>query len=87
MQKKIFKHMIMFNKTAFDNSFSVISALQEQAEQMFNLYLERATGFPEEGKKAINEWMEAYNKGSRDFQAAVQESFNKVDKFFEISRK
>lgn len=87
MPKKIFKQMIIFNKTAFDSSFSVISALQEQTELMLNLYIERLAGFPEEGKKTINEWVEVYNKGIRDFQAAVNDSFKKVDDFFEISKK
>lgn len=87
MQKKILKQMIIFHKTAFDSSFSVISALQEQTERLLNHYLERATGFPEEGKKAINEWIEVYNKGSRDFQTAVHESFKKIDNLFEISGK
>jgi hypothetical protein len=87
MQKKIFKQMIIFNKTAFDNAFSVISSLQAQTERMLNIYLEKATGFPEEGKKAMSDWIEVYNKGSRDFQNAVHESFKKVDNFFEISKR
>jgi hypothetical protein len=87
MQKKIFKQMIVFNKTAFDNAFSVISSLQAQTERMLNIYLEKATGFPEEGKKAMNDWIEVYNKGSRDFQNAVHESFKKVDTYFEISKR
>jgi len=87
MQKKIFKQMIVFNKTALDNAFSVMSSLQSQTERMLNIYLEKATGFPEEGKKAISEWIEVYNKGNRDFQNAVHESFKKVDNFFEISER
>jgi t-SNARE complex subunit (syntaxin) len=87
MQKLIFKQMIEFNKTAFDKSFSMISALEEQAEKTLNLYMDRAAGFPEEGKKAINEWIDVYSKGSRDFQIAVRESFKKMDGIFEISGK
>jgi len=87
MQKKIFKQMIIFNKAAFDNAFSVISSLQTQTERMLNIYLEKATGFPDEGKKAMNDWVEVFNKGSRDFQNAVHEGFKKVDNFFEISKR
>lgn len=79
--------MVIFNKNAFDSAFAVISSLQAQTERMLNIYLEKATGFPEEGKKALNEWIEVYNKGSHDFQNAVHESFKKVDNFFEISKK
>ena len=79
--------MVIFNKNAFDSTFSVISSLQSQTERMLNISLDKATGFPEEGKKAMNEWIEVFNKGSRDFQNAVHESFKKVDNFFEISKK
>ena len=87
MQKLMFKQMIKFNKTAIDNSFSMMSSLQEQAEKTLNFYLDRAAGFPEEGKKAINEWIDVYNKGSRDFQIAVQESFKKIDGSLETSKR
>jgi hypothetical protein len=87
MQKKIFKQMIIFNKAAFDNAFSVISSLQAQTERMLNVSLEKATGFPDEGKKAMSEWIEVFNKGSRDYQNAVHQSFKKVDDFFEISKR
>jgi hypothetical protein len=86
VQKKILKQMVIFNKNAFDSAFAVISSLQAQTERMLNIYLNKAAGFPEEGKKALNEWMEVYNKGSRDFHNAVHENFIKVDKFFEISK-
>lgn len=87
MQKKIVKQMIIFNKAAFDNAFSVFSSLQAQTERMFNVYLEKTSDFPEEGKKAMNEWIEVFNKGTRDYQNAVHESFKKVDDFFEISKR
>ena len=38
--------------------------------------------FPEEGKKAISEWMKAYKKGCDDFKNIVDENFKKVDDFF-----
>lgn len=87
MQKKFLKQMITFNKTALDNSFSVISALQAQTERMLGIYLEKATGFPEEGKKAMDEWIEAFNKGNRDYRNAVHEHFRKLDNLFEISKR
>lgn len=87
MQKKIFKQMIIFNKNAFDSVFSVISSLQAQTERMLKIYLEKAAGFPEEGKKAMNEWIEVFNKGGRDFQNAVHDGFKKVDYFFEITKR
>ena len=81
-QKDIFKQMIDFNKTAFDNIFNNMIMLQEQTEKMTNTFLNQATGIPDEGKKVITEWVKAYKKGREDYKKAVDESFKKVESFF-----
>lgn len=48
--KQIAKQMVDFNKTAFDNSFEAMSALQDQAEKMFIATMEQTSFFPAEGK-------------------------------------
>ncbi len=81
-QNQIFKQMIDFNKATFDNSFSAMVMVQEQTEKMISTMLEQATWLPEEGKKAISEWANAYKKGSRDFKKAVDDNYQKVETFF-----
>jgi len=81
-QKTILKQMIEFNKATFDNTFNAMVMLQEQAERLANTLLAQATWLPEEGKKVINEWVEAYKKGREDFKKAVDENFKKVEDFF-----
>ena len=81
-QKAIFKQMVDFNKATFDNSFSAMGMVQEQAERMLNMSLEQATWLPEEGKKVIDEWIKAYKKGREDFKKIVDENFAKVEAFF-----
>ena len=49
--------------------------------------MEQATWLPEEGKKAINDWTNAYKKGCEDFKKAVDENFKKVEDFFATSGK
>jgi hypothetical protein len=80
--KQIAKQMIAFNKTAFDNNFNAINALHEQTERIVSKFWEKSPMFPEEGKKAISEWMKAYKKGCEDFKNAVDENFKKVEDFF-----
>lgn len=80
--KQIAKQMIAFNKTAFDNNFNAISKLHEQTEMIVNKFWEKSPMFPEQGKKAISEWMKAYKKGCDDFKNAVDENFKKVEDFF-----
>ncbi len=80
--KQIAKQMVDFNKTAFDNSFEAMSALQDQAEKMFIASMEQTSLFPAEGKKLINEWIKTYKKGREDFKAAADENFKKVEAYF-----
>jgi polyhydroxyalkanoate synthesis regulator phasin len=80
--KQIAKQMIQFNKTAFDNTFDAMTALQEQTEKMMSMYLEQAPLIPEEGKKAINDWLKTYKKGRTEFKAAADENYKKVEDFF-----
>jgi len=86
-QKQIFKQMIDFHRSTFDNSFNAMVMLQEQTEKMANTILEQATWLPEEGKKAIEEWASSYKKGCEDFKKAVDENFKKVEDFFASSGK
>ena len=81
-QKQVLKQMIEFNKTTFDNSFNAMVMLQEQTERAVNMVLEQATWLPEEGKKALSEWVKAYKKGRDDFKKVVDHSFEKVEDFF-----
>ena len=76
------KQMSDFNKTAFDNSFTAMLAIQEQNEKMVNTFLEQATGMPEEGKKLIRNWVDTYKKGYEDFKKTADDNYKKVDGFF-----
>lgn len=49
--KQVAKQMIVFNKTAFDNNFRAMQALQEQTERLVGRFWEKSPMFPEEGKR------------------------------------
>jgi hypothetical protein len=85
-QKAIVKQMIQFNKTAIDNSFKAMSMVYEQNEKMVGVFLEQATGLPEEGKKAIKDWIATCKTGSENFKSLLDDSFAKVDSFFSDSK-
>ena len=84
--KQIAKQMIDFQKSTFDNSFSAMSMVQEQAERMVNMSLTH-TWLPEEGKKAIEDWIGAYKNGCEDFKKTVDDNFKKVEDFFASTEK
>ena len=84
---KIAKQMVEFQKATFDNSFSAMSMVQEQAQRMVNMSLAQATWLPEEGKKVIEDWIGVYKNGCEDFKKAVDDNFKKVEDFFESTEK
>ncbi|MBW2431983.1 MAG: hypothetical protein JRF36_00175 [Deltaproteobacteria bacterium] len=81
-QKQIAKQMIQFNKTAFDNSFNAMTMVYEQNEKMVTTFLQQATWIPEEGRKAIENWMQSYKKGCEDFKKMADDNYQKVEEFF-----
>ncbi len=74
--------MIDFQKATFDNSFKAMTTLQEQGEKMVASFLDQAQWLPEEGKKAISDWIEAYRKGRDEFKDTVEKNFTKVQEYF-----
>ncbi len=84
-QKVMFKQMFDFQKNTFDNSIKAMSTLQEQGEKMLSMFLEQAPWLSAEGKKAVEEWLEAYNKGREDFKKTADENFRKVQEYFSAS--
>jgi polyhydroxyalkanoate synthesis regulator phasin len=82
--KQMAKQVIDFNKTAFDNSFEAMAVLQDQTEKMVNAFIEQNALIPEEGKKAVADWIKSYKKGRIDFKTAADESFKKVETFFAV---
>jgi hypothetical protein len=79
---KMAKQMIDFNKATFDNSFNSMVLLQEQTEKMVSSFLDQAAWLPEEGKKALKEWLATYKKGREEYKKMVDEGYKKVDSFF-----
>ena len=84
---QMLKQMLEFNKAAFDNSFNAMLTIQEQNEKMFHTFLEQATWIPEEGKKLIQEWINAYKKGCEDFKKTGDANYTKVVEFFSSASK
>ena len=85
-QKTIAKQMIQFNKTAMDNSLKAMTMVYEQNEKMASAFMEQATWLPEEGKKAIKDWMATYKSGCENFKSLVDDSYAKVESFFSDSK-
>jgi hypothetical protein len=86
-QKQLAKQMIEFNKSVFDNTFSAMTVLQDQTEKIFLRFLEKASWLPEEGKKALNDWLNTYKNGCDNFKATSDENYKKVLEYFAKAEK
>ena len=82
-QKQLFKQMLDFQKTTFENSFNAMVLLQEHTEKASKTLLDQVTWLPDEGRKASNEWIAACKKGRDDFKALVDENFSKMEAIFD----
>ena len=80
--KQITKQLMDFNKTVFDQTFKMMTILHDQTESIVFRFLEKAQWIPEDGKKVINEWANAYKKGSEYFKAYTDESYKSVTDYF-----
>jgi hypothetical protein len=80
-QKQIFRQMVEFNKGAFNNAFNAMVMVQDQTETLINTMLNQATWMPEEGRKALREWVDAFKKGREEYKKTVDEAFKKVEDF------
>jgi 4-alpha-glucanotransferase len=76
------KQMTQFNKTAFDSSYNAMCMFREHNEKMATSLLDQATWMPEQGKKAITEWMKSYKKGCEDFKKVVDQNYQNLEKYF-----
>ena len=77
------KQAIDFQKKALDNSFTALSVVQDQAEQLISKMVTGNAVIPEGGQKIIEECFMNIKKGREDFQRAVTDGFGKVESFLE----
>ena len=82
ISKSMAKQMIDFHKATFDNTFNAFVTLQEQTEKMVNMFIDQAPWMPDDGKKAVKDWVGTYKKGREDFKKTVDDNFKKVEEFF-----
>ena len=86
-QRALFKQMVDFNKSAFDNAFKITVLLQKQTEKMNSQLLDQAAWLPEDGKKAVKEWTQAVKKGMDDYKKVIDQGFVNLQKLFPEKKK
>ena len=84
---KTANQMIDFQKTMFNNGFNTMVMFQDQAEKMSNSLMDQAPWVPEEGKKAVTQWVNAFKEGRENFKKTIDEGFDNMQTLFTESVK
>jgi uncharacterized protein YbcC (UPF0753/DUF2309 family) len=78
-QSDIIKQAIDFNHTSFDSAYDATVMFQDQFEKVATSVLDQASWMPEEGRKAIDNYVTAYKSGRDQFKKYVDDSFKKAE--------
>lgn len=85
-QNEMFKNMIQFNKTLFENTYNAITLMQDEAEKMFDSLLSQNCLLPKDGKSLMDEWAKVYKTGRESFKHHTDAAFKKVETFLSETR-
>ena len=83
-QKQMFKPMIEFSQTTFNNAFDAMVLLQDQFEKAATAALDQTNWLPAEGRKSIDTWVEAFKVGRKNFKQQTDNGFEQVEKLFAL---
>lgn len=83
--KKIFDQVINFQKSMFDNSFAVISNMQDQGVQMFTKSIEKNPLIPNDSLKVCTYWMDLIKKNRKNYKSYADENFIKLKDLLKIN--
>jgi hypothetical protein len=81
---KIAKQMIGFQKTFFENTFNAMVIVQDQAENIFNGFLNQFPWVTTDGKKTWNDTMQFTKKTRDDFKKTVDDGYSRMEELYEI---
>jgi hypothetical protein len=77
-QFRMVKQMIDLQKASSDGMLNSLVMLWEQTGTM----IEGATMFPEEGRKALRQWVDINKKACDNLKGVIGSSYSSLEKFF-----
>jgi len=75
---KNIKQMVQYNKSVFENAFTMISLLQDYATNMSTTLVSQVPWFPQEAKQAIIETAEMFKEARANYKMAMDDGFLKL---------
>jgi hypothetical protein len=80
-QFRMVKQMIDLQRASSDGMLNGLIMIWEQTGTM----LEGATWLPEEGRKAVRQWVDINKNACANLKSAIDSSYSSLEKFFESS--
>lgn len=80
--EKIAKQMLDLQKATVDQSYNTMHAMQDHSEKLMQAVLEQALWIPDEGRQAVDGWINAVKKNEDDCKQMIDDYFTSVEQFF-----
>ena len=77
------RRLIGMQKTVFDNTFSAITAFQDQQQALLERTLAQMPGLPGEAQELLETWQKAVRDGRSQFKKAIDDSFDAFETLFD----
>lgn len=74
------KQVIGFQKSAFTSCYDVVANAQDQAVSAMNLVLDHSSIMPEEGRKALSNWVSACQQERGRLKSYMDTGFSNLEK-------
>ncbi len=79
--KETIKETIVDNsRTAYNYSFDILNAVQDQGEKTLNAVLDRATWINGEHRKAVDNWIGYVKDGQNNVKTVLDENFKTFER-------
>lgn len=78
-QSDLIKQAINFNHSSFNSAYDATIMVQDQFEKVATSILDQASWMPEEGRKAIDNYVGIYKSGRDQFKKYMDDSFKRAE--------
>lgn len=81
------KKILDFQKDVFFQWYDVMTSIQEQATTSLKTVMAQSNWMPDEGRRMLQNWVDACQKGCDDYKELVEDSLSGLEKVLVIQSK
>lgn len=76
---QITKKVIDFQKMSFENWYEAVAIAQDQAVSTMNMMLNQATWIPDDGRNAVQNWINVCKEERNRFKSYISKGFSVLE--------